>query len=145
MATLIERIKEDVKTAMREKEAFKRDTLRTLQGAIKQVEVDERRELSDADVEKILQKQIKQRQDAIEQYKAGGRQELADKELAEIAVIETYLPKQLSDGELEAALKAIIARVADKAMGPVMAEAKAEIGTKADGKRISQMVKALLA
>ena len=145
MAALIERIKEDTKTAMREKETFKRDTLRILSGAIKQVEVDERRELSDADVEKILQKQIKQRQDAIEQYQAGGRPELAQKEQDEIAVIESYLPKQMSDAELEAALKAIIARVEPKAIGPVMNEAKSEIGTQADGKRISQMVKALLA
>lgn len=144
MASLIEKIKEDVKTAMREKEAFKRDTLRTLQGAIKQVEVDERRELSDADVEKIIQKQIKQRQDAIEQYKAGGRQDLVDKEQGEVAIIETYLPKQMTDAELEAALKMIIARVDQKAMGPVMAEARVEIGTKADGKRMSQMIKALL-
>lgn len=144
MSKLQERIKEDLKTAMREKNAFVRDTLRSLSGAIKQVEVDERRALDDSDIETILQKQIKMRNDAIEQYVAGGREELAEQERKEIALLQAYLPKQLSDGELDTLLKEIIATVEPKAMGPVMAEAKKQIGTRAEGRRISQRVKALL-
>jgi uncharacterized protein YqeY len=144
MSKLQSRIKEDLKNAMREKNAFVRDTLRSLSGAIKQVEVDERRELDDGDIETILQKQIKMRKDAIEQYSAGGRPELADQEQKEITLLEGYLPKQLSDAELDGLLKEIIDATEPKAMGPVMAEAKKRIGTRAEGRRISQRVKALL-
>ncbi len=144
MATLQERIKEDLKSAMREKNAFVRDTLRSLSGAIKQVEVDERRALGDADIETLLQKQIKMRKDAIEQYRAGGRDDLVQQEQSEIALLENYLPEQLSDEELDVLLKEIIDGCEPKAMGPVMAEAKKRVGTRAEGKRISQRVKALL-
>lgn len=144
MSQLQERIKEDLKSAMREKNVFVRDTLRSFSGAIKQVEVDERRALSDEDIEKILQKQIKMRQDAIEQYQAGGRQELAAQEQKEIALLENYLPKQLSDEELDTLLQGIIGGFEAPAMGTVMTEAKRVIGTQAEGKRISQRVKALL-
>lgn len=138
------KINDDLKVAMRAGEAFKRDTLRGLLGAIKQVEVDTRADQSDGDIEKILQKQIKQRNDSIEQFRAGGRDELAQKELDEIAIIEAYLPKQLTDEELKEILTSVIGSLAEKTMGVVMAKAKEQIGTKADGKRVSQMVKALL-
>lgn len=138
------KINDDLKVAMRAGEAFKRDTLRGLLGAIKQVEVDTRADQSDGDIEKILQKQIKQRNDSIEQFRAGGRDELAQKELDEIAIIEAYLPKQLTDEELKEILTSVIGSLAEKTMGAVMAKAKEQIGTKADGKRVSQMVKALL-
>ena len=140
-------IKDDIKTAMKAKEVQKRDALRLLDSAMKQVEVDERKELSDDDVMAIIAKQIKQRNDAAEQYKAAGRDDLLEKELSEIAIYETYLPAQLSDEELSEALKAIIAETGAasmKDMGKVMGAAKTKIGSQADGKRINECVKALL-
>ncbi|MDR2152744.1 MAG: GatB/YqeY domain-containing protein [Helicobacteraceae bacterium] len=141
---VVERIREDIKTAMRERNDFVRDTLRTVNGALKQVEIDERKTLSDADAEKILQKQIKQRLDAIEQYAIGKREDLVEKERKEITIIEGYLPKQLSDEELEAKLKTIIGGLEQKTIGAVMGAAKTAIGSQADGKRISQIAKRLL-
>jgi uncharacterized protein YqeY len=145
--SLKEQIKNDIKEAMKAKDVERRDALRLLSSAIKQVEVDERKELSDDDVIAIIVKQVKQRNDAASQYKEAGRDDLYDKEVAEIKVFEAYLPAQLSDEELEAALKAIIAEVGAesmKDMGKVMGAAKAKIGSQADGKRINECVKALL-
>jgi uncharacterized protein YqeY len=141
---LLEKIREDIKTAMRSRDDFTRDTLRVVNGALKQVEIDERRSLSDADVEKILQKQIKQRLEAIEQFVIGKRDDLVEKERKEMAIIEGYLPKQLSDAELEAKLKEIIAGLEQKTIGAVMAAAKAAIGAQADGRRISEAAKRAL-
>jgi uncharacterized protein YqeY len=145
--SLKEQIKNDIKEAMKAKDVERRDALRLLSSAIKQVEVDERKELSDDDVIAIIVKQVKQRNDAASQYKEAGRDDLYDKEVAEIKVFEAYLPAQLSDEELEAALKAIIAEVGAesmKDMGKVMGAAKAKIGSQADGKRINECVKKLL-
>jgi uncharacterized protein YqeY len=141
---LLQRIKEDIKTAMRERNDFERDALRMVSGAMKQVEIDERRSLSDADAEKILQKQIKLRREAIEQYKLGKRDDLVEKEQKEMAIIERYLPKQLNDADLEATLKAIIEGLEQKTIGAVMSAAKAAIGSQADGKRISETAKRIL-
>jgi len=110
--------------------------------------VDERRELSDADVEVVLMKYIKQREDAIAQFKEAGRDDLVAKDEAEVAIVRTYLPEPMDDEELEAVLKEIIAEVGAesmKDMGKVMGRAKSVIGSRADGGRISQMVKKLLA
>lgn len=140
-------IKNDIKEAMKAKEAFKRDTLRQLSAAIKQIEVDERIEADDERVIGILQTQIKRRNDSIEQYKAGGRQDLADQEQGEIDILSVYLPKQLTDEELEAKVKELIEKVGattGKEMGKVMGAAKTEIGSSADNKRISMMAKKLL-
>jgi uncharacterized protein YqeY len=140
-------IKDDIKAAMKAKEVQKRDALRLLDSALKQVEVDERKELTDEDVMAIIAKQIKQRNDAATQYRDAGRDDLLEKELAEIAVFEAYLPAQMSDEELAEALKAIIAETGAesmKDMGKVMGAAKAKIGTQADGKRINECVKSLL-
>jgi len=142
------KIKDDIKEAMKAKEVQKRDALRLLDSALKQVEVDERKELADEDVMAIIAKQIKQRNDAATQYKAAGRDDLLERELAEIAIFEAYLPAQLSDAELADALKAIIAEVGAesvKDMGKVMGAAKTKIGNQADGKRINECVKSLLA
>ncbi|MDR2034075.1 MAG: GatB/YqeY domain-containing protein [Helicobacteraceae bacterium] len=141
---LAEKIREDVKTAMRERDDFRRDTLRNVVGALKQVEIDERKSLGDADVEKILQKQIKLRLDAIAQYKVGNRADLVEKESKEVAIIEGYLPKQLNDEQLEAKLQTIIAALDQKTIGAVMSAAKPAIGSQADGKRISEIAKKLL-
>ena len=146
--TLKERIKNDIKEAMRAKDTARRDTLRNLSAAIKQIEVDERRDLSDADVEAILMKYLKQREDAIAQFKEAGRDDLVAKDEAEIALVRAYLPEPMDDAELEATLKEIIAETGAesmKDMGKVMGRAKSAIGSRADGGRISQTVKKLLA
>lgn len=147
MSEIKTKIQADVKEAMKNKETFKRDTLRMIMSAFKQIEVDERRELSDEDVIKILQKNIKQREDAMEQYKAGNREDLAEKEGNEIEVIKAYLPAQLSDEELKAAVSGIIAEVGAESpqhLGKVMGVASKKLAGVADGKRISTMAKELL-
>ena len=144
---LKKQIKNDIKEAMRAKETAKRDTLRNIQAAIKQIEVDERRELGDADVEAILMKYAKQREDAKVQFAEGGRDDLVAKEEAELALIKTYLPEPMDDTELESILKEVIASVGAqsmKDMGKVMGAAKSTIGSRADGGRINRMVKHLL-
>jgi len=148
MSDLYKKIKDDVKEAMKNKDAFKRDTLRTLTAAIKQQEVDKREEVTDAMVETLIQRLIKQRDEAAAQYKDAGRDDLYEKESGEIEVLKAYLPKQLDDAELEAIVKEIAAEVGaegPKDMGKVMGAAKGKIGTKADGKRVSECVKAVLA
>ena len=144
---LREQINNDIKEAMKAKDVERRDALRLLSSAMKQIEVDERKELSDEDIIAIIQKQIKQRNDAASQYKAAGRDELYDKEMAEIACYEVYLPAQLDDAELEAAVKAIIEQTGAssmKEMGKVMGAASKDLAGQADGKRISECVKKLL-
>ncbi len=145
--SLRETINKDVKNAMKAKDNKKRDALRLLTSAFKQIEVDERKELSDDDVIKIIQKQVKSRNDAVVQYKEAGREDLMQIELDEIAYYEPYLPKQLSDDELENALRDIIAKTGAssmKDMGKVMSMASKELAGRADGKRINECVKKLL-
>ena len=145
--SLKEQINTQIKEAMTAKENAKRDALRLLSSAFKQIEVDERRELSDEDVIKIIQKQIKQRNDSITQYQTAGRDDLIEKELSEIAFYEPYLPKQLGDEELSSAIKAIISQVGAESMkdiGKVMGIASKELAGKVDGKRINECAKALL-
>ena len=145
--SLKEQIKSDIKDAMRAKEIVKRDTLRNIQASIKQIEVDERREVSDTDVEAIMVKYLKQREDAKTQFADAGREDLVEKENAEITIIQAYLPEPMDDSELEATLKEVIASVnatSMKDMGKVMGGAKAAIGSRADGGRINVMVKKLL-
>ena len=145
--SLRETINQDVKNAMKAKDNKKRDALRLLTSAFKQIEVDERKELSDDDVIKIIQKQVKSRNDAVVQYKEAGREDLMQIELDEIAYYEPYLPKQFSDDELENALKDIIAKTGAssmKDMGKVMGMASKELAGRADGKRINECVKKLL-
>jgi uncharacterized protein YqeY len=145
--SLKEQIKNDMKDAMRAKEITKRDTLRNIQASIKQIEVDERKEVTDADVEAILAKYLKQREDAKAQFAEAGRDDLVAKEEEEIAIVQNYLPEPMSDEELESALKEIIAQTGAesmKDMGKVMGAAKGAIGSRADGGRINQVVKKLL-
>jgi len=145
--SLKEQIQNEVKEAMKAKDTKRRDALRLLTSAFKQVEVDERIELDDAALLKIIQKQVKQRQDAASQYKDAGRDDLYDKEMAEIAIYEQYLPKQLDDTELESRLKEIIAQVGAESMkdiGKVMGAASKALNGLADGKRINSCAKNLL-
>jgi len=142
--SLKEQIKADIKDAMRNKDTFKRDVLRNLSAAIKQVEVDQRKELSDSDVEAILTKYAKQREDAIAQFKAAGRDDLVQKEEKELEIVKSYLPEPLSDDELEEAVKNIIAEVGAtsmKDMGKIMGKIKALYGSRADGSKVNKIVK----
>ncbi len=144
---LKDQIKSDIKDAMRAKEIIKRDTLRNVQAGIKQIEVDERRDVTDTDVENILMKYLKQREDAKVQFADAGRDDLVEKENAEIAIVKVYLPEPMDDTELESVLQEIIASVGAqsmKDMGRVMGTAKSTIGSRADGGRINQVVKKLL-
>ena len=132
---------------MKAKETKKRDALRLLTSAFKQIEVDERRELSDEDVIKIIQTQVKRRNDSATQYRDAAREDLMQIELDEIAFYEAYLPTQLSDEDLSNVVKAIIEKVGAtsmKDMGKVMGIASKELAGSADGKRISAAVKSLL-
>ncbi len=145
--SLKELLKSDLKDAMRAKEIIKRDTIRSINTMIKQIEVDERVELNDEDVIKLIQKGIKQREEAIIQYKEASRDDLVQSEQNQIDVFNLYLPKQLDDNELETIIQAIIdetGATSMKDMGKVMNPAKEKVGGSADGKRINLMVKKLL-
>ncbi|OUT07776.1 GatB/YqeY domain-containing protein [Campylobacter concisus] len=139
-----EQILADIKEAMKAKDEFKRDTLRTLNAALKQVEVDQRIEMTDEVVLPLLQKEIKKRADSVELYLKGAREDLAKKEQSEIELIKAYLPAQLNDDELKDKIKSIIEKVG-KNLGAVMKMAKDEIGASAEAKRISMIAKELLA
>ena len=139
-----EQILADIKEAMKAKDEFKRDTLRTLNAALKQVEVDQRIEMTDEVVLPLLQKEIKKRADSVDLYLKGAREDLAKKEQSEIELIKAYLPAQLSDDELKEKIKSIIEKVG-KNLGAVMKMAKDEIGASAEAKRISMIAKELLA
>jgi len=145
--SLKDTLKADLKDAMRAKEIVKRDSIRAINTMIKQIEVDERKDLNDADVIKLILKGVKQREDAIVQYKSASRDDLVQIEQEQIDVFAAYLPKQLSEEELEVAIKAIIDEVGAtsmKDMGKIMNPAKEKVGATADGKRINNMVKKLL-
>lgn len=146
--SLKDRITDEMKTAMRAKDAPRLLTVRGLLAAIKQREVDERIELDDAAVVAIIDKLVKQRKDSITQFSAGGRQDLVDKEAAELAVLESYLPQRLSSAEIEAAVRAIVATLGARGpgdMGRVMAAVKKELFGKAEMGQVSAAVKAALA
>ncbi|MGB1580885.1 MAG: GatB/YqeY domain-containing protein [Nevskiales bacterium] len=145
--SLKERITADVKDAMRAKDKARLTTLRLLQAAIKQREVDERIELDDAAVLAIVEKQIKQRREAAQQFTDAGREELAQAEQAEIAVFEPYLPEQLSEAEVDAAIEEAIAATGASGMadmGKVMGQLKPQLQGKADMGQVSGLVKARL-
>ncbi|WP_148624917.1 GatB/YqeY domain-containing protein [Aliarcobacter cryaerophilus] len=145
--SLKEKLNEDLKQAMRDKEVVKRDSIRAINTMIKQIEVDERRVLDDAEVIKLVQRGIKQREEAISQYSAAGRDDLVQKEQEQVDVFMFYLPKQLSNEELENGMKEIIIEVEAtslKDMGKVMGVASKKFAGVADGKRINEMVKKLL-
>lgn len=145
--SLKEQLKTDLKDAMRAKELVKRDSIRAINTMIKQIEVDQRVELDDAEIIKLIQKGIKQREEAIAQYKDASRDDLVAKEQEQIDIFTQYLPKQLSNVELELEIKNIIEQVGAtsmKDMGKIMNPAKEKLGGSADGKRINEMVKKLL-
>ena len=145
--TLKERITEDMKAAMRAGEKERLGTIRMLQAAIKQREVDERIMLDDTQVLAVVEKMLKQRKESIAQFEQGGRADLADKERSEIAQLQAYLPEQLSDAEVDALIKAAIASTGAasvKDMGKVMGVVKAQAAGKADMGAVSARIKAAL-
>ena len=144
MSSIKAQINQDLKDAMKSGDNFKRDALRMLNSAFKQVEVDKRITLSDEEVIKILKSAYKQREDAATAYKNANRNDLYEQESKEMALILNYLPKQLEDAELKQEIQSIITKLdasGAKDMGKVMAEAK---NLNADGRRISSFVKELL-
>jgi len=150
--TLKARITEDMKIAMRAKDVARLSTIRLLLAAIKQREVDERRDMTDADVAGIIDKMVKQRRDSITQFEAGKRQDLADLERAEVTVLQAYMPEQMTDAQIDAAIAAAIAAVhaagapsGPAGMGKVMAELKGKLAGRADMTAVSAKVKAALA
>jgi uncharacterized protein len=145
--TLKIRITEDMKSAMRAKETQRLSAIRLLLAAIKQREVDERKELTDADVVAVIDKMLKQRRDSIDQYSKGGREDLADVERFEITVLQAYMPQALSDAEIDAAVAAAVAASGAKGpadMGKVMALLKPQLAGRADMGKVSASVKAKL-
>jgi uncharacterized protein YqeY len=148
MSTLKDRVTEDMKTAMRAKDAERLSTIRMLLAACKQREVDERIVLDDAAVIGLVDKLIKQRKDSITAFQQGGRIDLADKEAAEVKVLEAYLPQRLSAEEVSAAIAAIVAELGATGpgdMGKVMGAAKAQLAGKAEMGLVSAAVKQALA
>ena len=147
--TLEQQIQEDIKAAMKAKDSVAMNAVRAVKGEILLFKTAEggSREVTDEDVLKMIRKLVKQRRESAEQYVAAGRKELADNELAEAAVIEKYLPKQLSETEVETKVKEIIAALGAtslKEMGKVMGAANAALAGQADGKTISGIVRKLL-
>jgi uncharacterized protein YqeY len=148
LMSLKDRITADMKDAMRAKAAARLSTIRLLLAAIKQREVDERKDLSDADVVAVIDRMLKQRKDSITQFEAGKRLDLADAERAEMALLETYLPQRMSDAEIDAAIDAAVtqARTAGASgpalMGKVMATLKPKLAGRADMGAVSAKVKA---
>jgi uncharacterized protein len=145
--SLKERITEDMKSAMRAKDALRLGTIRMLLAACKQREVDERIVLDDAAVIGLVDKLIKQRRDSITAFEQGGRADLAAKESAEIQVLQAYLPQRLNAEDTAAAVAAIVAALGATGpgdMGKVMAAAKAQLAGKADMASLSAAVKAAL-
>jgi uncharacterized protein len=146
--SLKQQITEDMKAAMRAGDARRRDAIRLLQAAIKQREVDERKELDDAAVVAVIEKMLKQRRDSIVQYEAAHRQDLADAEKYEMEVLRSYMPQALSDSEVECAVAEAISAAGARGqqdMGRVMALLKPRLSGRADMSKVSALVKTRLA
>ncbi|MFN2644571.1 MAG: GatB/YqeY domain-containing protein [Burkholderiales bacterium] len=145
---LKQQINEDMKAAMRAKDAARLSTIRLILAGIKQREVDERIELDDPAVVAVIEKMIKQRRESIAQFEKGGRSDLADAEKAELQVLSAYLPAQMSEAEIQKEIDAAIAAsgaAGAKDMGKVMAALKSKLAGKADMGKVSALVKARLA
>lgn len=145
--SLKSQITEDMKNAMRAKEALRLSTLRLLLAAIKQREVDERIELDDAQVVTVIEKMLKQRRDSVAQYQAANRQDLVDQESGEMAVLQAYMPQQLDEAAIKAVVAAAVAEsgaVGVKDMGKVMGLVKPKVAGQADMAQVSVLIKQAL-
>jgi uncharacterized protein len=149
--SLVEQIQKDITAAMKAREEQRLSTLRMVKAALKNREIDKMAPLDEKESQAVLTTLIKQRKESVEQFTKGGRQEMADKEAAEIAVIESYLPKAASEADIAAGVKATITEMGSptmKDMGTVMKNAMAKFnaaGMRVDGKVVSEMVKKELA
>ena len=144
---LKEKLMEDLKISMREKNNLRKNTVQMVRAAILQIEKDKGIEVDDNKILEIIAKEVKSKKDALVDFEKGGREDLIAQTQEEISVLQEYLPKQLSHDELVERIKEVIAKVGAtsmKDMGAVMKEAKAQIGTSADGKSINEVVKELL-
>jgi uncharacterized protein YqeY len=142
------RIQDDMKAAMKAKEAQRLAAIRLLLAAVKQREVDERKDLSDAEIASVIEKMIKQRRDSISQFQAANRQDLVAGETFELNLLSGYLPQQLTDAEIAAEVAAAMAQTGAKSaadMGKVMGVLKAKLAGRADLAKVSAQVKAKLA
>jgi uncharacterized protein YqeY len=145
--SLKQTISDDMKSALRAREELRLSTLRMLLAAVKQREVDERRELPDADVISVVEKLIKQRRESVAQFDAGGRQDLAAKERAEIDVLAAYMPQALPEAEIDVLIGQAVAEAGatgPKDMGKVMALLKPRLAGRADMGQVSARVKSRL-
>ena len=144
---LKEKLMQDLKDAMKEKNNIKKDTVQMVRAAILQIEKDKGIEVSDEKIIEIIAKEVKGKKDAIVDFEKGGRDDLVFQTNTEIAILSQYLPKQLSKEEIKSIVDEIIKNIGAtdiKDMGPVMKEAKAKIGAGADGRTINEVVKELL-
>ena len=144
---LKEKLMEDLKVSMREKNNLRKNTVPMVRAAILQIEKDKGIEVDDNKILEIIAKEVKSKKDALVDFEKGGREDLIKQTNEEIAVLQEYLPKQLTHDELKEKIQGVIAKVGAtsiKDMGAVMKEAKAQIGTAADGKSINEVVKELL-
>ena len=145
---LKEKLMEDLKSAMKEKDEIKKNTVQMVRAGILQIEKDKGIEVEDNQIIDIIAKEVKKRKDAAIDFEKGGREDLVEKNNKEIEILSAYLPKQLSREEIEAIVKEVIKEVnatTIKDMGKVMKSAKEKIGAAADGKTINEVVKSLLA
>jgi uncharacterized protein len=146
---LMEKIAADMKEAMRAKDAARLSTLRLLKSAVEYHKIEKKQEqLTDADVTAVIKKQIKQRQDSIDGFEKGGRADLVEKEKAELVVLKSYLPEELSQSQVEEVVKATIAELGANTktdMGKVMKAVQAKLAGRADNRLVSQVVSANLA
>jgi uncharacterized protein len=134
---------EDMKQAMKSGDRVRLDAIRFLRSEIKNYEIDHG-DQDDAGVETLIAKQTKQMRESIEEYKKGGRQDLADDEQAKLTILEKYLPEQMSDEELQVIVNEVLAHTPTPQMGPVIGQVMSRVKGKADGGRVSALVKAAL-
>jgi uncharacterized protein YqeY len=147
MGALADKVRTDMTEAMKAQEKERLSTLRMLQSAFKNEQINLGHELSDEEAMSVIRKAMKQRQDSIEQYMNAGRTELADKERSEMELLKTYLPPELTEAEIESGIAEIIASTgaqSKKDMGKVMKEATARFKGRVDGKKVQEIVQRLL-
>ena len=145
--SLSEQLMQELKDAMKSGDTVRRDTIRMVRSAIKNAEIDLQRTATDQEVEKLIVKEVKRRQESIEMFAKGGRQDLIDAEEQQLAILEEYLPKQLSDDAVEAIVREVIDEVGAtsmRQMGAVMKASMARLQGQADGGKVNQLVRKLL-
>ena len=145
--SLIDQLNSDLKESMKSGDKFRTEVLRGLKSAVRYAEIEARGEMSDQDVAAVLAKQAKQRRDSIDEFKKGGREDLVERESAELAILETYLPEQMSEDDIRTTVEAAIAElgVTDmKGMGQVMKRVMSDLQGQADGKIVNQIVRECL-